>query len=499
MAEPKPSAGDLSKASSDDLVDIKASSAGHFKRALGLVDAGAIVIGSMIGSGIFIVSAETARQVGSPAWLLICWLMAGALTVVAALCYSELASLYPHAGGQYVYLRQAYGKLAGFLYGWTLFMVIQTGTIAAVAVAFAKFLGVFIPYVSQENVIYALGDWRFSVAQFVAVGLIAFLTLMNCRGIHTAKFIQTTFTVSKVGAIVCLIGLGFFSFHKFYGLSPNLAIFWQAQSVDGHGLAGMKLIAVIGLAMVGALFSCDAWNNITFAGEEVKEPKTTIPKSLAFGTFVVALLYLLTNIVYLLLLPLRGLADGKSIVERGIQFASEDRVGTAAAQLIFGDAGQGIMAGAIMLSTFGCLNGLILAGPRAYYAMACDGLFFKAAGTLDKKSHVPVFGLLLQGCWASILAVSGTYSNLLEYVVFAALFFYVLSVGAVFVLRKKEGNRLRAFVVPAYPILPTAYIIFALLIMFGQLCLSPKYTGAGLLIIFSGLPAYWLWRRRRNS
>jgi APA family basic amino acid/polyamine antiporter len=469
---------------------------GHFIRGLGLIDATAVVVGSMIGSGIFIVSAETARHVGSPFWLIMCWLLAGLLTVAGALCYSELASMFPHAGGQYVFLREAYGRLAGFLYGWTLFMVIQSGTIAAVAVAFAKFMGVFIPWVSNGNLLAELGPWHFSSAQLVAIAVIALLTAVNCRGIHTARIIQTTFTVTKVGALAGLIALGLLAFDRFHGAGVNFADFWQARDLSGNPLSGVSLLAVLGLAMVGALFSCDAWNNVTFAGEEVKDPERTLPRSLALGTATVAALYVLTNVVYLLLLPLRGVKDGATVIERGIQFASEDRVGTAAAQVIFGDAGAGIMAAAIMISTFGCLNGLILAGPRAYYAMARDGLFFKKAGVLHPEVNVPVAGLLIQGVWAGLLATSGTYSNLLEYVVFAALFFYVLTVGAVFVLRRTRQDVARPYRVPWYPALPALYIVLALAIMLGQLCLAPRYTGAGLVIILSGLPAYLFWRAK---
>lgn len=481
------------------LATVAPPQSGHFTRALGLLDATAVVVGSMIGSGIFIVSAETARQVGSPFWLLVCWLFAGALTVAGALCYSELAAMFPRAGGQYVFLREAYGRLAGFLYGWTLFMVIQSGTIAAVGVAFAKFLGVFVPWVSNANVLARVGPWQFSTVQLIAILVIVFLTAMNCRGIHTARLIQTTFTVTKVAALAGLIALGFLAFDKFHGVTPNFADFWQARDLSGQVLSGFPLLAVLGLAMVGALFSCDAWNNITFAGEEVKDAERTLPRSLALGTALVALLYMLTNVVYLLLLPLHGVKDGATVVERGIQFAAEDRVGTAAAQVIFGDAGAGIMAAAIMISTFGCLNGLILAGPRAYYAMARDGLFFKSAGILAPAVNVPVAGLILQGLWAGLLATSGTYSNLLEYVVFAALFFYILTVGAVFILRKKQANLDRPYKVPGYPALPALYIVIALAIMLGQIWLAPKYTGAGLLIILSGLPAYLFWRPKTTK
>jgi len=429
-----------------------------------------------------------------------CWLLAGLLTIAAAVCYSELAAMFPHAGGQYVFLREAYGSLAGFLYGWTLFLVIQCGTIAAVAVAFAKFMGVFVPWVSNSNILFELPFWKFSAAQLVAVFLILFLTALNCRGVHTAKVIQTTFTIAKVGALAGLIILGFCSFDKFAGLSANLVDFWQPHDkASGAALDALHFLPVLALAMVGALFSCDAWNNITFAGEEVKNAEKVLPRSLATGTTLVVLIYILANVVYLLLLPMHGIEGGATIVERGISHAAEDRVGTAAAEVIFGPAGRGIMAAAIMISTFGCLNGLILAGPRAYFAMARDGLFFKKAGVLSSTTNVPVYGLMLQAIWASLLATSGRYSDLLEYVVFAALLFYVLTVGAVFVLRKKDKDRPRPYLTPAYPILPALYMICASAVLLGQIFLSPIYSGAGLLLILSGLPVFFLWRRRSGG
>ncbi|MBY0359307.1 MAG: amino acid permease [Candidatus Obscuribacterales bacterium] len=472
---------------------------GQFKRALGLVDAVAIVVGSMIGSGIFIVSAETSRQLGSPGLLLICWILAGLMTVIAALCYSELAAMFPQAGGQYVFLRKAYGPLAAFLYGWTLFTVIQSGTIAAVGVGFAKFLGVFVPWVSNSTVLLQLGAWKLSALQVISVVLIAFLTFVNCRGIEAAKLIQTTFTAAKVFALSAIVVLGLLAFDKFHGLSVNWQNFWQAQDIHHNPISGVTLIMTMGLAMVGALFSCDAWNNITFAGEEVKNPEKVLPKSLAIGTLLVVGLYLITNIVYLFLLPLAGSPDGASVIERGIQFAKEDRVGTAAAQIIFGAAGEGIMACAIMISTFGCLNGLILSGARVYYAMAKDGLFFKKAAELSRKAGVPVYGLLIQGVWSAFLATSGTYSDLLEFVVFAALAFYILTVAALIVLRRKEPNLPRPYRVWAYPLLPVLYLVAASFIMCGQIMLSPRNAGAGLLIILSGLPAYFIWRGRKKA
>ena len=471
---------------------------GQFHRAMGLLDSTAIVVGIMIGSGIFLVSAETARNIGSPFWFLMTWVIAGILTVLGATCYSELASMFPKAGGQYLFLREAYGKLFGFLYGWTLFMVIQSGTNAAVAVAFAKFLGVFAPFVSDKNVLFSLGDWSFTTLKLVALSVIALLTGINCLGISMAKMIQTSFTIVKVIALFLLILVGIFALNFHHGLEPNLDKFWVAQGPQGDPLSGFGLIAALSLALVGPLFAADAWNNITFSGEEVKEPEKTLPRSLILGTALVCVLYLITNIVYMLLLPLFGSASGATVVERGIQYASQDRVGTASLEVIFGATGEKIMAVAIMISTFGSLNGLILSGPRLYYAMAKDGLFFKNAGILHASTHVPVFGLILQGIWSSILATSGTYSQLLEYVIFSALLFYVLTVSAVFVMRKKEPLRPRPFKVPFYPFLPILYILMAVTIMVGQIYLHWEYSGAGLLIILSGLPVYWFWKTKNK-
>lgn len=482
---------------------------GEFKRALGLVDATAVVVGSMIGSGIFIVSAETSRHLGSPGWMLVSWILSAVMTVVAAVCYSELASMYPHAGGQYVFLRQAYGRLAGFLYGWTLFAVIQTGTIAAVGVAFAKFLGVFVPAVSNKNILMQagpwmmpmlgeVGPWKFTTLQVVAMIVIAVLTAINCGGIRMAKLIQTSFTITKASALFLLIVLGALAFDKHHGLAAgNFSNFWEMpHSLEGTPLIGVGLMTALSISLVGPLFASDAWNNVTFTGEEVKDAEKVLPRSLALGTFITCLLYILTNIVYLLLLPMHGVKAGDSVIARGIQFAAEDRVGTAAAQIIFGPVGEQIMAVAIMISTFGALNGLILAGPRAYYAMAKDGLFFKNAGLLNVNTNVPVFGLVLQAIWSCILATSGTYGNLLEFVIFNALAFYVLTVGAIFVLRKNEPNAPRPFKVPLFPILPILYLVTAIAIMIGVIISSPGYSGFGLMITLSGIPAYWIWSNK---
>ncbi len=484
---------------------------GEFKRALGLVDATAVVVGSMIGSGIFIVSAETSRHLGSPGWMLVSWGLSAVMTVVAAVCYSELASMYPHAGGQYVFLRQAYGRLAGFLYGWTLFAVIQTGTIAAVGVAFAKFLGVFVPAVSNKNILMQAGpwtlpvlgefSWKFTTLQVVAMVVISILTAINCGGIRMAKLIQTTFTVTKASALFLLIILGVAAFDKHNGIAAgNFSNLWeQPHSLEGMSLVGMGLLAALSISLVGPLFASDAWNNVTFTGEEVKDAEKVLPRSLALGTFITCLLYMLTNVVYLLLLPMHGAKTGDSVLARGIQFAAEDRVGTAAAQIIFGPVGEQIMAVAIMISTFGALNGLILAGPRAYYAMAKDGLFFKKAGILNVNTNVPTFGLVVQAIWSCILATSGTYGNLLEFVIFNALAFYVLTVASLFVLRKREPNAARPFKVPLFPFLPALYVVTAVIIMIGVIISSPWYSGFGLLITLSGVPAYLIWNSKNKQ
>ncbi len=470
---------------------------GHFKRAMGLLDATAVVVGSMIGSGIFIVSAETSRLLGAPGWLLMAWIAGSLMTFTAAVCYGELAAMYPQAGGQYIFLRQAYGPLFGFLYGWTLFAVIQCGTIAAVGVAFAKFLGVFLPFVSAKTIFLEVGGWHFTSLQLVALLVIALLTYINCQGISTAKMIQTVFTVTKVSAVFLLIALGLILTANWNGLPVNFGQdFWQAQNIKGEALSGFPLIAIFSLAMVGPLFSSDAWNNVTFAGEEVKDAEKVLPRSLMIGTLLVGLLYVVSNIVYLLILPLHGDANAANVVGRGIQYASEDRVGTAIAQILFGPSGAQIMAGAIMISTFGALNGCILSGPRAYYAMAKDGLFFKAASVLHPEKGVPTFGLIIQGVWAAVLTTTGTYSNLLEYVVFAALLFYILTVMALIILRKKAPGQFRPFKVPLYPLLPILYVLFASVVVIGQIYSSPQYSGFGLLIILSGLPAYFFWRRK---
>src|SRR5437870_1090886 len=486
-----------------------------FVRGLGLLDSTMLVAGSMIGSGIFIVSADIGRLVGSAGWLLFVWAVTGALTLTAALSYGELAAMMPRAGGQYVYLREAYGPLWGFLYGWTLFLVIQTGTIAAVAVAFSRFLGVFTSLISPTEWIvppiilsrnYAIS---LSTQQLVAILIIVFLTIVNTRGLELGKLIQNVFTSAKTLSLLALIALGIFVGRNADALSANFTNFWMPGTVSPiksdlsfiatvsatGGALGM-LIAVC-VAQVGSLFSADAWNNITFTAGEVREPRRNIPLSLAMGTGLVITLYLLANVAYLFVLPLDK-----------IQHAPDDRVGTAAMEVMFGGAGAAIMAVAIMISTFGCCNGLILAGARVYYAMAQDGLFFKATARLNSK-HVPAVALVLQGIWTALLVLPRTrnvdsatgavtygnlYSNLLDYIIFAALIFYVLTIAGVFVLRRKRPEAERPYLALGYPILPALYMVGATAIMVVLLAYRAQTTWPGLVIVLTGVPIYFLWK-----
>jgi APA family basic amino acid/polyamine antiporter len=461
---------------------------GEFRRELGLFDASAIVAGSMIGSGIFIVSADVARTVESPGWLLVIWLVNAVVTILGALAYGELAAMMPRAGGQYVYLREAFSPLCGFLYGWTLFLVIQTGTIAAVAVAFAKFLGVLAPWVSAQQTLFQLGPVSFSTQRLVAIAVIALLTWSNSRGLREGKLVQNVFTSAKVAALTVLILLGLALARNGYAVAVNFSNFWGETSLS------LGFLMLAGGAMVGPLFSSDAWNNVTFTAGEVKNPRRTLPLSLLGGTGMVMLLYCLTNLAYLCLLPLTGSPEGATVAERGMQYAAEDRVATAAASMIFGTDAAVIMAVAIMVSTFGCLNGLILAGPRLYYAMAQDRLFFERTGHLN-AAGVPVGGLWLQMIWASLLALSGTYGNLLDYVVFAALLFYVLTVIGLFILRRTQPDAERPYRVYGYPWAPGLYVLLASAIMINLLFVKPAYTWPGLLIVLTGVPVYLLWRR----
>lgn len=447
-------------------------------KGLGAMDATTLVVGSMIGSGIFIVSADIGRQVNSPALLLMTWIATAVLTLIAAISYGELAAMMPHAGGQYIYLRESFGPLAGFLYGWTLFLVIQTGTIAAVAVAFAKFLGVFAPAISGRH--YLIGSARFglSTQQLIAIIVVIALTAINARGIRTGAMVQNVFTFAKTAALLALIVLGFMG-RNLEAVTANFTGFWRNAHWDFH------TIRLVGVAMVGSLFSSDAWNNVTFTGAEVRNPRRNLPLALGLGVTIVSVLYVACNFTYLNLLPLHA-----------IQTAAEDRVATAAAAVTLGPIAVEAMAIAIMISTFGCANGLILAGARVYYAMALDGLFFKKVSSLSPRTHAPVFSLVIQGVWTALLTLSGSYSDLLDYVIFAVLLFYILTIAAIFRLRRTRPNAERPYRALGYPVLPAVYIAAAGLIEILLLLYKPNYTWPGLIIVLLGVPVYFIWHKK---
>ncbi|NEU08146.1 amino acid permease [Flavihumibacter sp. R14] len=477
------------------------------KRELGLLDSTMIVAGSMIGSGIFIVTADIARAVGSPGYILLIWMITGLITLIAALSYGELAGMMPKAGGQYIYLREAYNPLVGFLFGWTVFMVIQTGVIAAVAIAFAKFTGVLLPeYISDSIVLLDLGLFKFSTQQLLAILLIVFLTYINLQGVKNAKIIQTSFTLAKIVALLGLIVLGIYFGLNGDAMAANMTNFWKPfktiPNADGtvsiEALGGILLWGTVGAAMVGSLFSSDAWNTITYTAGEVKDPQRNIPLSLFFGTLIVTVLYVLANVAYLMLLPVMGTPGGEDVISRGIMFATDDRVGTAAIATIFGSAAVIIMAILIMISTFGCNNGLILSGARLYYAMAKDGVFFQKAGTLN-KNDVPGFALIIQGIWASLLCLSGTYGDLLDYCTFSSLLFYVITIGGLFILRRTRPDADRPYKAVGYPVLPALYILLAGAICVVLLVYKPTTCGRGLIIVLLGVPVYYLWKRFGNK
>ena len=459
----------------------------------------------MIGSGIFIVSADIGRQVSAwgPGGLLLVWIITGAMTVVAALAYAELAAMMPKAGGQYVFLREGLSPLAGFLYGWTLFTVIQTGTIAAVAVAFGKFLGVLVPAISPD-VFLQLGQVHLpgsseaiqlglSAQRVVAILMIAVLTVTNMRGVTLGAAIQTVFSVAKIGALAAIVLLGLTLFRQPDIAATNFSNFW------GTGSWSLAVVPIIGAAMVGSLFSSDAWNNVTFAAAEVQEPTKNLPRALAIGTGTVSLLYILANVAYLNVLPFYGDPNGSDVLARGLQYAAQDRVGTAAIEVAMGAGAATVMAVAILLSTFGCNNGLILSGPRVYYAMARDRLFFERAGTLHPTYRTPIFGLIAQAVWASVLCISGTYNQLLDYVIFAALVFYFLTTVALFRLRRIRPDLPRPVKAFGYPVLPALYLVSVGALMVILLFEKPLYTWPGLLIVATGIPVYLLWRRSGST
>lgn len=459
-----------------------------FKRSLTLLDAVMLVAGSMIGSGIFIVSADMMRQLGSPAWMLTAWVVSGIMTVLAALSYGELAAMMPKAGGQYVYIQRAFGKLPAFMYGWTVFTVIQTGLIAAVAVAFAKYTAVFVPRLGEGNILLDLGVLQVNASQLVAIASIVLLTAFNTRGVRHGKLLQTSFTLAKIAALLGLIAAGICLGAGTGVWTANFSAGWDAVGLrtlpDGMEsrvpLDGMLLVSAFGVALVGSLFSSDAWNNVTFIAGEVDRPQRNIPLGLVLGTALVTVLYLLANFAYLALLP-----------NTDIQHAVADRVGAAAAAVIFGEQGALIMAALIMVSTFGCNNGIILSGGRLYYAMARDGLFFRRAGTLNKAA-VPGFALWVQCLWASLLCLSGRYGDLLEYTMFASLLFYIVTIAGLFVLRQREPGAERPYRAWGYPVLPALYIAAAAAFCINLLWSKPLYTGFGLGIVALGAVVYAL-------
>ncbi|MBC3787611.1 APC family permease [Spirosoma utsteinense] len=472
----------------------------EFNRSLSLLDSTLIVSGSMIGSGVFIVTADMARNLGSSGWLLMLWVLTGVMTVAAALSYGELAGMMPKAGGQYIYIQRAYGRLTGFVYGWTVFTVIQSGVIAAVAVAFTKFSAVFIPALGPENVLVALGPIKVTLGSLYAIGSLILLTWLNSRGVQSGKLIQNIFTSAKLLALLGLIVVGIAMGLNSGLLSANLANAWDANSTSATGdivpLAGMALLLAFGTSMVGSIFSADSWNNVTFIAGEIKNPRRNIPLALFFGTLTVTLIYLLANIAYLSLLPLTGSPTATDVMGRGLQFATADRVGTAAASVVFGNLGVGIMAVLIMISTFGCNNGLILAGARLYYAMAKDGLFFEQASHLNKNA-VPAKALWLQCAWASVLCLSGTYGDLLDYCTFTSLIFYIVTIGGLFILRRREPSAERPYRAFGYPLVPALYMLTGTAICLILLYTKSFNTGMGLLIAALGIPVYLITRKKK--
>jgi APA family basic amino acid/polyamine antiporter len=493
----------------------------HFVRGMGLFSATAIVMGSMIGSGIFIVSADMSRTVGSPALLILAWLVTAAMTITGALSYGELAAMMPKAGGQYVYLREALGPLWGFLYGWTLFLVIQTGTIAAVGVAFGKFLGVFFPSISATHWIWHIAhvpalpigpmvlgnmDIGLNTANLVAIVIITLLTLLNTFGLKLGSSVQNVFTSAKVLALLAVVLVGVVA-HNAAAIAANFGAGWQdfwsgagwhtlhaVQVGIGGPTAYVGLLTVVAVVQVGSLFSSDAWNNVTFTAGEIENPRRNLPLSLALGVGVVSLLYLACNFVYLSVLPMAGTVTAATIAGRGIQFAAQDRVATAVMEQAFGAIGAKLMAAAILVSTFGCVNGMLLAGARVYYAMSRDGLFFKSVGKLG-RSGVPVNSLWVQWAWTCLLCLSGNYGQLLDYVIFAALGFYLLTIVGLFVLRRTEPDAVRPYRAIGYPVLPAVYIAMAAWICVVLLRYKPQYTWPGLILVLLGVPVYLVWSK----
>jgi len=488
-----------------DSHDARTSS--EFVRALTLTDATMLVAGSMIGSGIFIVSSDIARTLNSPLWLLITWIATGVITVLGALAYGELAAMYPKAGGQYVFLRESMGPLMGFLYGWTLFLVIQTGTIAAVGVAFGRFLGVLVPSIGADRFAwFPQADVCLSIMgcdspakafqlglspqRLIALISVWVLTAVNLRGVKEGKALQTSLTVIKTAALALLVVVGLTIGRNADAIAANFG-----ANLAGSPPVGSTLILAFGAAMVGSLFSSDAWNNVTFAAAEVHNPQKNLPLALLLGTGLVSALYIMANVSYLNALPMAGDPNGVTSVARGIQYATQDRVGTALMESVFGPNGTTLMAIAILISTFGCNNGLILAGARVYWAMARDGLFFQRAGSLNARG-VPAYALIVQSIWISLLCLTGTYGQLLDYVIFAALVFYCLTTIGLFILRRTRPTAERPYKAVGYPVLPGLYVLLAggLAIVLLIADKTRAQAVAGLAIVLLGIPVYFLWR-----
>jgi basic amino acid/polyamine antiporter, APA family len=463
-----------------------------FKPALGLFDATMIVAGSMIGSGIFIVSADITRNVGSAGWLIAVWLITGFMTLTAAMSYGELSAMFPRAGGQYVYLKEAYNPLIGFLYGWSFFAVIQTGTIAAVGVAFSKFAGYFFPALElkDENILIHLGWLKIYPAQLISIALIAFLTYTNTKGLKGGKWIQNIFTTTKLLSLFGLIIAGFI-FFKPGVWHANWSNAWEMKSLatDGSmtGVIGAGILGAIAASMVGSIFSSDAWNNVTFIAGEIRNPKRNIGLSLFLGTLMVTIIYVCANLMYTAVLPLHDIA-----------FAPQDRVAVAASNSVFGNIGTYIIAVMIMISTFGCNNGLILAGARVYYTMAKDGLFFKSAGTLNVHA-VPSWALWAQCIVAAVLCLSGKYGDLLDMVSFVVVIFYVLTITGIFILRKKRPDAERPYKAFGYPLLPAIYIIMGIAFCILLIIYKPQFTWPGLIITLIGIPIYYIAVSNKNN
>lgn len=465
------------------------SESNQFKPSLSLLDATMIVSGSMIGSGIFIVSADITRNVGSAGWLIAVWLITGFMTISAALSYGELSAMYPKAGGQYVYLKEAYNPLVGFLYGWSFFAVIQTGTIAAVGVAFAKFAGYFFPALNmqEQNVLVQLAGLKIYPAQLVSIAIILFLTWVNTKGVKEGKLIQTTFTVSKLLALFGLILCGFLFVNESFWTSnwetdflTRKAIVDTSGSISWETISGITFLGAVAASMVGSIFSSDSWNNVTFIAAEIKNPKRNIGLSLFLGTLLVTFIYVATNLMYLYVMPIEQILKPE-----------EDRLAVAAANVIFGTAGKAIIAILIMVSTFGCINGLVLAGARVYYTMAQDGLFFKKAGTLNKNA-VPQWALWAQALVAAILCLSGRYGELLDMVCFVVVIFYVLTIIGIFILRKTKPDMERPYKAFGYPVLPVLYVIMGTAFCLLLIKFKPEYTWPGLIITLLGVPLYFI-------